>query len=199
MPDKGINAFEGAALIVQSLQALKTVFARRSFRPLGAKAMKPTLNLGGVFGVGPGPKVNTVPAQAWFTIDRRILPNEKLKDAERELRAALKAAAAKVPKVKMEVEVFQRIDPCTSGPNSSFHDQYAQAVRAGRGPKPKWSIGQGFTDQHWYAHDLGLPSVGYGPEGEGAHGVNEKAKLAELISTAKIYATFMERFDGEGA
>ena len=102
--------------------------------------MHPTMNIGGVFGVGSGPKVNTVPAQAWFTIDRRIVPNEKLKDAEREMLRALKTAKAKAPKVKMDIDVFQRIDPCLSDPQSGFHSQFAQAVRAVRGKKPKWTV-----------------------------------------------------------
>jgi succinyl-diaminopimelate desuccinylase len=197
-PHKGVNAFEGAASIVNAMQPLKKVLARRDFAPQGAKVMHPTMNIGGVFGVGPGPKVNTVPAQAWFTIDRRIVPNEKLKDAEREMLRALKAAKAKAPKVKMDVDVFQRIDPCVSDPQSGFHSQFAQVVRAVRGKKPKWTVVNGFTDLHWYSHDLGLPGIGYGPGGEGAHGMNEKAKLADLVSTAKVYATYMEKFDGQG-
>ena len=194
-PEKGVNAFEGAAAIVNGLQSLKQVYARRAFMPENRKAMHPTINIGGVFGVGAGPKVNTVPAQAWFTIDRRIVPSEKLKNAEREVIAALRAAKAKAPKVKMNVGVFQRIDPCVSDPHSSFHQQFAQAVRDVRGKKPKFSVVQGFTDLHWYVHDLKLPGIGYGPGGEGGHGMNERAKIEDLISTAKVYARFMETFE----
>ncbi|MEP7200849.1 MAG: ArgE/DapE family deacylase, partial [Chloroflexota bacterium] len=183
-PHKGVNAFEGAATIVNGMQSLKKTLAKRAFTPLGAKVMHPTINIGGVFGVGPGPKVNTVPAQAWFTIDRRIVPSEKLRDAEREVIAALRAAKVKAKKIKMDVEVFQRIDPCVSDPTSAFHQQFAQAVRAVRGKKPKFSVVNGFTDLHWYAHDLGLPGIGYGPGGEGGHAVNERAKVEDIVTTA---------------
>jgi succinyl-diaminopimelate desuccinylase len=194
-PHKGVNAFEGAAAIVGALQPLKKAFDKRSFTPQGAKVMHPTMNVGGVFGIGPGPKVNTVPAEAWFTIDRRIVPNEKLRDAEREMLKALRTAKTKAPKVKMDVDVFQRIDPCVSDPASEFHAQFAEAVRVTRKRKPKLSVVNGFTDLHWFVHDLGLPGIGYGPGGEGGHGVDERAKIEDLISTAQVYARFMETFD----
>jgi succinyl-diaminopimelate desuccinylase len=193
-PEKGVNAFEGAAAIVNAIQPLKKTFARRRFTTKGGKLMHPTINIGGVFGVGPGPKVNTVPAEAWFTIDRRIVPNEKLKDAEREVLAALRAAKTKAAKVKMDVDVFQRIDPCVSDAGSDFHEQFAQAVRAVRRKKPKFTVVQGFTDLHWFSHDLGLPGIGYGPSGENGHGVDERLKIAEMLKTAKVYAKFMETF-----
>jgi succinyl-diaminopimelate desuccinylase len=194
-PEKGVNALEGAATVIGEMQSLKKVYAKRAFMPANGKAMHPTINIGGVFGMGAGSKVNTVPAQAWFSIDRRIVPSEKLKDAEKEVIAALKAAKAKDKKVKMDVSVFQRIDPCVSDPASSFHQQFANVVRAVRRKKPKFSVVQGFTDLHWFAHDLGLPGIGYGPGGEGAHGVNERAKLDDLVTTAKVYAGFMGTFE----
>ena len=52
----------------------------------------PTLNVGGVFTCGEGAKINTVPAHASFTIDRRVLPIESHAAAERDLRAFLTAA-----------------------------------------------------------------------------------------------------------
>lgn len=194
-PQKGVNAFEGAAAIVNNLQVLKKTLARRTFTPDGGKPMHPTLNIGGVFGVGVGAKVNTVPAQAWFTIDRRIVPSEKLKDAEREVIRSLRAAKAKTKKVKMDVSVFQRIDPCVSDPQSSFHQQCAQAVRAVRGKRPKFSTSHGFTDLHYYVHNLGIPGIGYGPGGERGHGVDERAKIEDIITTAKVYAMFLEKFE----
>ncbi len=193
-PQKGVNAFEGAASIVQHMQPLKKTLARRAFKQQNGKVSHPTINIGGVFGVGGGAKVNTVPGQAWFTIDRRIVPSERLKDAEREVLAALRAAKARTPKVKLDVSVFQRIDPCVSDPSSAFHQQFAEAVRDVRGKKPKWSVVSGFTDLHWYVHDLKLPGIGYGPGGEGAHGINEHAKIEDLVSTAKVYARFIETF-----
>jgi succinyl-diaminopimelate desuccinylase len=194
-PHTGVNAFEGAANIVNQMQGLKKRLARRTFKPVGGKLMQPTINIGGVFGVGSGAKVNTVPAQAWFTIDRRIVPNEKLASAEREVIAALRAARAKTPRIKMDVGVFQRIDPCVSDVNSAFHRQFAQVVRSVRRRNPKFTVVRGFTDLHWFSTDLGVPGIGYGPHGEHAHGVDERVDTADLLAVAKVYARFMESFD----
>ncbi|MBI1800321.1 MAG: M20 family metallopeptidase [Chloroflexi bacterium] len=194
-PQKGVNAFEGAAAIVNGLQPLKKTLARRAFTTQGGKVMHPTINIGGVFGIGAGAKVNTVPAEGWFTIDRRIVPSEMLRDAEREMLSALKAARARVPKIKMDAETFQRIDPCVSDPGSAFHQQFAQVVRAVRGKRPKFSVTNGFTDLHYFAHELGVPGIGYGPGGERGHGTDERANLETLTATAKVYAGFIAQFE----
>ncbi len=195
LPHKGVNAFEGAANIVAQMQGLKKQYAKRTFKTANGKQMHPTINIGGVFGVGAGAKVNTVPAQAWFTIDRRVLPNEDPRTVVREVTAALKAAKAKTPKVKMDVSVFQRNDPCVSDINSSFHRQFALVVRAVRHSKPKFDVISGFTDLHWFATDLGVPGIGYGPHGEGGHAMNERVKIADMLTVAKVYARFMQSFD----
>jgi len=55
--------------------------------------MHPTINVGGVFAAGAGAKINTVPAEASFSIDRRVIATETVAHAERELRTFLAAAA----------------------------------------------------------------------------------------------------------
>src|SRR5437773_5906907 len=198
-PHKGVNAFEGATSIVHQMQDLKKRYARRTFKSADGKQLHSTINIGGVFGVGGGAKVNTVPAQAWFTVDRRIVPNEILRVAEREVIAALKAARAKTPKIKMDVGVYQRIDPCVSDTQTSFHRQFAQVVRAVRRRRPKFSVVRGFTDLHWFSNDLGVPGIGYGPHGEGGHAVNERVDIADMLAVAKVYARFMQCFDPDDA
>jgi len=43
-----------------------------------------------------------------------------------------------------------------------------------------------------------MPGVGYGPRGKGAHGINERVSISDLVKTAKIYATFMVEANRDG-
>ena len=113
-PGSGLNAFEKTAELVTALQSLKEEFGKpdRTFRMPPDIERQPTINIGGVFSGTTGDKVNTVPAQLTFSIDRRIPPNERLHQAESELRGAIKTACDNIPKLKVDVKSTLRIEPC---------------------------------------------------------------------------------------
>jgi succinyl-diaminopimelate desuccinylase len=196
-PERGINAFENAAALVMELQKLKKALSQKSrvFETESGKTLRPTVNVGGVFGVGAGAKVNTVPAQASFTIDRRVTPSEKSRDAEREIRDAIAAAKKKIKGLRVDAETFMRIDPCTVPPSSELPQAFARAVKDVRGGKPQFGVTTGFTDMHFFAVDGNVPTIGYGCGGKNAHGVDERVEIKNLIETAQVYAEFMAEFE----
>jgi succinyl-diaminopimelate desuccinylase len=57
-------------------------------------------------------------------------------------------------------------------------------------------VSTGFNDIHYFAHHLGIPTLGYGPGGEDIHAVNERARVRDLVASAKIYADLLTSFDG---
>ena len=185
------------AALTMELQKLKEAFTSRPFTPPSGRAMHPTLNLGGVFGVGPGAKVNTVPALATFTIDRRITPNETLREAERELRAAIRSARHVIPKFRAGVSRLLGIAPCLVNHQSPLPRAFARTVQAVRGRRTRFYVTAGFTDMHFFVVDGKIPTIGYGPKGENAHSVDERVQISDLIETAKIYAQFLSNWAGE--
>jgi succinyl-diaminopimelate desuccinylase len=72
MPRLGVNALEKMSALVLLLGDYQRRLGRRTFVTPEGKTMTPTLNVGGVFSAGPGGKINTVPALARFSIDRRL-------------------------------------------------------------------------------------------------------------------------------
>ena len=74
-PQDGVNALEKMAALVLELEAYKRKIGRRTFVTPEGTTMRPTINVGGVFSCGEGAKINTVPATASFSIDRRVLPS----------------------------------------------------------------------------------------------------------------------------
>ncbi|MSR81824.1 MAG: ArgE/DapE family deacylase [Candidatus Latescibacteria bacterium] len=194
-PEQGHNAFEAMAEMVWRLQSWKKELQApgRRWREPNGQDRWPTLNVGGVFGGGPGDKVNTVPARAAFTIDRRVLPNETMAQVEEELRAALERAGAPLRGVKVRIHTRLRIDPCVVAPDGDLPQAFARAVQRVRRRASAFSATRGFTDLHYFVVEGGLPGIGYGVKGEGAHGVDERVGVRELVQTARVYAEFMQR------
>jgi succinyl-diaminopimelate desuccinylase len=195
-PHKGVNAFEKMAALVRALESHKAELAARTFTTPEGKTMRPTLNVGGVFAQGPGGKINTVPAQASFSIDRRVVAVETVVSAERELRAFLAAAARRIGGCRITVAKVSDNHPCYHEPAHPFFTAMAATVGRVRKKPAVFSVSTGFNDMHFFAHHLKIPTLGYGPGGEDCHAVDERASVRELVRSAKIYAELLTTFAG---
>jgi len=195
-PEAGVNALEKMSALVVALEDYKRRIARRRFVTPEGRTMRPTINVGGVFGGGPGAKINTVPAHASFSIDRRVLPIEDHAAAERDLRAFLASAATRIPGCRISVSKISENFACFSEPTHPFFAAMAGCVGAVRKEKAVFNVSTGFNDIHYFAHYLRIPTLGYGPGGRDEHAVNERASVRELLASAKIYADLLSTFEG---
>ncbi len=195
-PEEGVNALEKMAALVRELEAYKGIIGKKTFVTPEGKTMRPTINVGGTFSCGDGAKINTVPAKAVFSIDRRVLAIEDHDKAERDLRAYLAAAARRIPGCKITVSKVSENFSCFSNPDQPFFKAMASSVRAVRGKPTVFHVSTGFNDVHFFAHHLKIPTLGYGPGGDDIHAVDEKARVKDLLSAAKIYANLLTTFAG---
>ena len=195
-PHRGINALEKMSALVLALGAHKRELARRVFVTPEGKKMIPTLNIGGVFAGGEGTKINTVPAQASFSIDRRVLPIESHTGAERDLRAFLAAAAKRIPDCRITVKKVSENFACFRPPTHPFFAAMAGSVTRVRRRQTVFNVSTGFNDMHFFAQELKIPTLGYGPGGKDYHAIDERAEVKELLASAKIYADLLTTFSG---
>jgi succinyl-diaminopimelate desuccinylase len=195
-PENGVNALEKMAALVRELEEYKKKIAKTTFVTPEGKTMRPTINVGGVFSCGPGAKINTVPALATFSIDRRVLAIEDQAAAERDLRAFLAAAARRIPGCKIAVSKVSENFSCFTKPTHPFFAAMAASVRQVRGKPTVFNVSTGFNDIHYFAHHLKIPTLGYGPGGEDIHAVDERASVKDLVASAKIYAKLLTTFAG---
>lgn len=193
-PEAGVNALEKMAALVLELEEHKRKLARRRFATPDGTVMHPTINVGGVFSCGEGAKINTVPAQARFTIDRRVLAVEDHAEAERELRAFLAAAAGRIPQCRISVAKISENFACFHHPTDPFFAAMASSVARVRRKPASFCVSTGFNDMHFFAHHLKIPTLGYGPGGRREHAVDESASLHDLVATAKVYADLLTTF-----
>lgn len=186
-PDMGINALEKMSALVLALEEYKALLARRVFITPDGREMRPTINVGGVFEQGEGGKINTVPALARFTIDRRVLPRENVAEVEAELRAFLNTAAARIPDCRIQLKKISDNQPCFSDPDSPFFTAMAASLQRVRRQAPRFVVSTGFTDMQFFNFNLKVPTLGYGPGGMNEHAVDERARVSELLRCARIY------------
>ncbi len=195
-PGRGINALEKMSALVLALDGYKRGLARRTFRAPDGRLLRPTLNLGGVFAAGEGGKVNTVPAAASFSIDRRVLPFEDIRTAERELRAALTRAAGTIPQCRITIEKISDNFSCYHAPTHPLFAAMKRSVARIRRQPARFTVSTGFNDMHFFAQVLKLPTLGYGPGGRDYHAVDERARVKDLVDSARIYADLLTTFEG---
>ena len=195
-PELGINALEKMSALVRELETYQRQIARRRWRTPDGRIASPTLNIGGVFSCGAGAKINTVPAFASFTLDRRVLAIESHPGAERELRAFLAAAARRIPHCRITVAKVSENYSCFTPPTHPFFAAMAGCVTHVRKEPAVFNVSTGFNDMHFFASVRKIPTLGYGPGGRKEHAVDEAAKISELIAIAKIYAELLTTFAG---
>jgi succinyl-diaminopimelate desuccinylase len=191
-PEDGVNAFEQMASLAAGLAGYRrrlTAPRRQYLDPSGTRR-SPTATLGGVFGGGPGDKVNTVPARAFFSIDRRLVPGERVGPVETELRRTLEGIAARVG-ARHRVRPLLRIAPCVVDPGAEVIRAFSRAVQTVRRRPVGHKVTTGFTDLHYFVEEAGLPGLGYGVKGDLAHGQDERVRVRDLLQAARVYAEFI--------
>ena len=183
---QGENSFEKMVQVVQGLQELKRqVEQKTTGYNIGAdQARHSILMLGGQS--GGGANFNVVPEECWFTIDRRINPEEDMEEEKSKIVAALESC--KREGIRLEWEVFQEGRSSACSEEEPLGKVLAQSVQAVTGEVPRFELCPGLLETRFYAAK-GVPAYAYGPGMLSvAHGPNEYVDLRKIIDCAAIYA-----------
>ena len=183
---QGANAFERMQQVVERLQALKREVEQCTTQcAVGADQRRNSiLMLGGQS--GGGTNFNVVPEECWFTIDRRINPEESL--AEEKVRLLSVLEDCKRAGIPLEWEILQEARSAASGESTALGDALSRSVQAVTGEPARFEMCPGLLETRFYA-EAGIPAFAYGPGLLSvAHGPNEYVDLRKLIDCAAIYA-----------
>jgi succinyl-diaminopimelate desuccinylase len=183
---QGENAFERMHAVVEKLQQLKREVEQRTtrFHIVSEQAGNSILMLGGES--GGGTNFNVVPAQYWFTIDRRINPEEDLAVERTKLLDVLERC--KQEGIPLACEIFQEGAATFCDEDGPLGKALSRSVRAVTGEAPRFAMCPGLLEIRFYAAQ-GMPAFAYGPGLLAvAHGPNEYVDLRRIVDTAAIYA-----------
>jgi acetylornithine deacetylase/succinyl-diaminopimelate desuccinylase-like protein len=135
---------------------------------------------------GGGTNFNVVPAECWFTVDRRINPEEDLAQEKARLSGVLESCRAEG--IPLEWEIFQEGASACSSAEAELGKALARNVATVTGDAPRFEMCPGLLETRFYAAK-NIPAYAYGPGLLSvAHGPNEYVDLRKMIDTAAIYA-----------
>jgi succinyl-diaminopimelate desuccinylase len=183
---QGQNAFERMHYVVEQLLALKReVEQRKTTCNIGAEQDRNTiLMLGGQS--GGGTNFNVVPERCWFTIDRRINPEEDLETEKARLLAVLEQCQR--DDIPLQWEILQEGRSAASREDERLGQALARSVQAVTNEPPRFEMCPGLLETRFYAAQ-NIPAFAYGPGLLSvAHGPNEYVDLRKVTDCAAIYA-----------
>ncbi len=189
----GENAVEKASLLIQALLDLKgKVEGRRSSVAVhphtGLNRMVGRLNVNMIRG---GIKTNIVPDECLISVDRRLIPEEKLDDAREELLETL----ASVPGVRWELERVFGI-PTVPPVDDPIIDRLLGVMQGTIGEGGKFGE-MGSGDLSHIVSSWGAKAFGFGvirPECN-IHGREEFVYLRDIEAVATVIARFLSPQD----
>jgi succinyl-diaminopimelate desuccinylase len=186
----GENAIENAIPIMNALMDLKSKVAQRKSRvpaypETGLERMVSRLNLNMIQG---GLKVNIIPDECTISIDRRLIPEENVADARKELIDTLTA----VPGVRWEVAKefsIPTLAPC----EDPLIDELAEVMKGVIGEGGKYGeMGSGdltnMVVNEWGGKSFGLGVI---RSKSNIHGKEEFAYLKDIEDLAEIIYRFL--------
>ena len=187
----GVNAAEQAQPLIQALLNLKAmVIQRKSTVPVdsdtGLTHMEARLNVNMIHS---GLKVNIVPDECTISIDRRLIPEENLADAEQEIITALSS----VKGVEWEMHCILRI-PTVPPCQDPMVDELAEVIRAVTGQTGKYgTMGSNPSDDvvchDWQGQKFGLGVI---RTESNVHGKDEFVYLKDVEDLGHIIALFLQ-------
>ncbi len=179
-PDLGVDAIAKMGRVLVELEELdRSLRAEPSHALLGSGSLHASLVEG-------GKELSTYPDRCTLRMERRTIPGETAATAEAEVRAILEGAAREDPDFAGSVSVDFVREPFAVAESEDVVRSIGRAAGAVLGNEPE-VVGMPFwTDAAVFAA-AGVPTVLFGPRGEGAHAAVEWVDLESVERSAEIY------------
>jgi succinyl-diaminopimelate desuccinylase len=127
-----------------------------------------------------------VPEKCWFTIDRRINPEENLAEEKAKLIAVLENC--KREGIPLGWEILQEGQSAACPEGDPLGGALARSIKRVTGEAAEFEMCPGFLETRFYAAK-GIPAYAYGPGLLSvAHGPKEYIDLRTMINCAEVYA-----------
>jgi acetylornithine deacetylase/succinyl-diaminopimelate desuccinylase-like protein len=173
-PEDGINAAVEAARFLAKVDEIR-LGERPPFVPSQCVLS---------FHSGNDQYVITVPEKARFTINRHIVPGETGESVLEGMRAL--AATLHSPATFAFFIDPPYYPPWEIAPDHPYVRQVAAAFRAETGQPPEMDYMSGLADANYFATDLGIPTVVFGPTGANYHMADEWVDIPSIGATARV-------------
>lgn len=187
-PYQGRNSFGDMLKVTAELNKLHKSLARRKtkYGTKDARNAFSTMVIGGL--VRGGEKINMVPDSTIFSIDRRLIPEETIACAKKEIKQIVAKLRRKDRKLRLRMKTLIEEEAVVSKKNDKLMGAFSEAVRLVLNKRLKTAIMPGGTDLRFFAQ-RGVPCLGYSVKGaQRAHADNEFVYCNSIVETVKIFA-----------
>jgi acetylornithine deacetylase len=160
----------------------------------------PRLGRGFVHGglISGGREVSTIPDRCILTIERRTLPGETLQDVERDIDDLLATCRTADPELETRSRTTLARPPFEIPDEDSFVHTVADAVTTTLG-RPAELAGVSYWADASLIADAGIPTVLFGPPGDGAHADVEWVSVTGTVDCARALVAVAQAFCGGAA
>jgi acetylornithine deacetylase len=186
-PDLGVDAIVKMGKVLVDLEELD--------RSLRSAPLHPLLVSGSIHAslIEGGQELSSYPKLCSMSVERRTVPGETLQKVESEIPSIFKRIAASDPTFKATVKTSLVRDPFEVSLDEPIVQvlQHKASAILGRDPAV---IGQAAWMDSALLSAAGIPTIVFGPGGEGAHAVIEWSNLEHVERCAEILAAVAEDF-----
>ncbi|CAA9521821.1 MAG: Acetylornithine deacetylase [uncultured Solirubrobacteraceae bacterium] len=179
-PHLGRDAIVKMGAVLTGLGALDEALAAQEHPLLGRGSVHASVIEGGV-------EMSSYPARCVVGLERRTLPGETGEDVERELAALLDRCRAADPAFAAEQRTLLVREPFEVARDAQLVAVVREAA-AGVMRQPPRVGGVSYWADSAYIAAAGIPTVLFGPGGEGAHAVEEWVSLSDTEVVARTLA-----------
>jgi acetylornithine deacetylase len=184
-PHLGVDAIVKAGPVLTALGALDAGLAERTHPLLGRGSVHASLIHG-------GEELSSYPARCVVSLERRTLPGEGAAHVEEELAGLLDECRAADPQLEATARVLLEREPFEVPADAEI----AEVVRAAAGDvlgRPPPVTGASYWADAAFIAAAGIPTVMFGPHGEGAHAAEEWVSLADTEAVARTLVAVARR------
>jgi acetylornithine deacetylase len=170
-PHLGVDAIVKMGPVLSGLAALDEALGERTHPLLGRGSVHASVIEGGL-------ELSSYPGRCVLGLERRTLPGETAADVERELAELLDRCRAADPQLVAEQRTLLVREPFEVDPESELVAAVRAAATEVLGADPPIAGASYWADAAFIAA-AGIPTVMFGPSGEGAHALEEWVRLSD--------------------
>ena len=185
-PHLGVDAILKTGPILIALHHMNERLRTRWHPTLGPGSVHASLIRG-------GREESTIPGNCLLTIERRTLPGETLTDVEADVAALIGSCRAADPELVAYARTVLARDPFETMPTEPLVTTITESAAEVLG-RPVGVGGVSYWADSAFISAAGIPTVLFGPSGDGAHADIEWVSLSSTITCARVLTAAAIRY-----
>jgi acetylornithine deacetylase len=177
-PHLGIDAIAKAGALLTGLERLNTALAGNAHPLLGPSTVHASLIEG-------GQEASTIPERCLVTIEHRTIPGQTVADVEEGIRRLLRECSEADEKFSAQARTTMHRPAMETPADHPVVHALQQANSKMRGSATS-VVGMSYWADSAFISAHGIPTILFGPGGEGAHADVEWASITDTVDCARI-------------